>query len=338
MRRAPAAPILGLALALALALPLACNQRAAEYEERGDRFSATGDYVDAQAEYRLAIEEAGDEASADLRFKSGELALRFKDFSEAARVFDGLLAAQPDRRHEVSALYHLHGRKWIAAGDTFAALEAIDWLLERDSVPRLGSLWFTLGDARYRRPDYDGAITAYLTGLATTGDEAPPVVYARLGDAYERRRNCEAAIDYFSRYFEEDEAAAENLDIGQVRYRLGKCAFRLAERAFDNGEWGAARRHVGLAMQLGEPAGQLDDARLILARIHERLGEREAAIAMYERIDRGGEDERSRAALEAHRRLMQLDFGMPLRTAERVAEERAGGRRDGSGIPDAERP
>lgn len=332
MRRASAVPV----LAMALALPIACSQRAEEYEERGDRFSATGDYVDAQAEYRLAIDEAGGEASADLRFKSGELALRFKDFSEAGRVFGGLLAAQPDRRDEVGALYHLHARKWIATGDTFAALEAIDWLLERDSVPRLGSLWFTLGDARYRRPDYDGAITAYLTGLATT-DEVPPVVYARLGDAYERRRNCDAALDYFSRYLEEE--AADSLDIGQVQYRMGKCAFRLAERAFDNGQWGTARRYVALMMRVGEPAGQLDDARLILARIHERLGEREAAIAMYERIDRGDEDEqRSRAALEAHRRLVQLDFGMPLRTAERVAAERAGGRRDGSEIPDAERP
>jgi len=268
VRHASAAP----ALALALALPIACSQRAEEYEERGDRFSATGDYVDAQAEYRLAIEEAGDEASADLRFKSGELALRFKDFREAGRVFDGLLAVEPDRRDEVGALYHLHARKWIAAGDTFAALEAIDWLLERDSVPRLGSLWFTLGDARYRRPDYDGAITAYLTGLATTGDQAPPVAYARLGDAYERRRNCDEAIDYFSRYLEEE--AVESLDIGQVQYRMGKCAFRLAERAFDNGQWGTARRYVDLMMRVGEPAGQLDDARLILARIHERAGGR----------------------------------------------------------------
>lgn len=300
---------------------VACNPRIEEYEERGDRYSATGDYVDARVEYELAIEEAGEDPPERLRFKAGALALQAKDFAEANRVFARLIADDPDEMDRAVGLYKLHAHRWTAAGDTFAALQAIDWLLERDPTPELGSLWFTVGDTEFRRPDYDAAIAAYLAGLATVADHADPEVHAHLGEAYERRRQCAAAIDHFRTYLEKVDDP--DLDIGPARYRMGTCAYRMAERAFGNDEWETARRYVDLMMDIGEPAGRIDDAMLLLARIHERLGNREAAIATYKRLERRGEDEASRAAIEAHRRLVQLDFGMPLRTAERVAEERA---------------
>lgn len=315
------------ALLALLLLLLACNPRIEEYEERGDRYSATGDYVDARVEYELAIEEAGEDPPAGLRFKAGALALRAKDFGEANRLFARLIEERPDEEARVAGLYKLHAHRWAAGGDTFAALQAVDWLMSSESSPDLGSLWFTLGDAEYRRPDYDAAIAAYLAGLATASERAAPEVYARLGDAYERRRQCAAAIDAFREYVRRVDDP--DLDIGPVRYRMGTCAYRMAERAFDHDEWDAARSYVDLMMEIGEPAGRIDDAMLLLARIHERTGNREAAISMYERLQRRGEDDPSRAAIEAHRRLVQLDFGMPLRTADRVSEERIGSRPDG---------
>ena len=41
----------------------ACGGEVTEAEERGDRFSATGDYVDAQVEYELALDEVGSRSS-----------------------------------------------------------------------------------------------------------------------------------------------------------------------------------------------------------------------------------------------------------------------------------
>src|SRR5688500_20085940 len=77
---------------VALTLLTACSPQIEEYEERGDRYSAQGDYVDAQAEYELALEAAGDDPPGHLRMKAAALALGSKNFSEANRLFVQLLS------------------------------------------------------------------------------------------------------------------------------------------------------------------------------------------------------------------------------------------------------
>src|SRR5688500_9744460 len=121
-------------------LVAACNPRAGEFEERGDRYSAQGDYVDAAAEYELALAEAGDDVPARLRMKAGSLALQAKNFTEANRRFGRLLMEESSYGDRVIALYHLHAQRWIATGDTFAALQAIQWIQARDSTANLGPL------------------------------------------------------------------------------------------------------------------------------------------------------------------------------------------------------
>ena len=307
-------------LALAGLVALACNPRIQEYEERGDRYSAQGEYVDAQAEYQLALEEAGGDPPGRLRMKVGALALQAKNFSEANQLFRRLLDADDSYNDRVIALYHLHAQRWTATGDTFAALQAIQWIQSRDSTANLGPLYFTLGDAHFARPDYDAAITAYLLGLARAGDQAPPEVYARLGDAYDRKRHCPTAVRYYERFLS---AGSSNPEVvADARYRLGECAFKLAERAFANDDYETARTYVESVLRSGEPVSRLDEADLLLARVWERLGDRAKAMSQYRRVSERGMDGNSRAALEAYSRLMQLEFGLPLDTAERVAERR----------------
>lgn len=314
LSRTPAPSALA-TIALVSATVLACNPRVGEYEERGDRYAAGGNYVDAQVEYGLAIEEAGEDPSDRLRMKVGALALRAKDFNGANRVLAELVADEPDLRNEVVALYHLAARRWIAAGDTFASLQAIEWIRARDSLANLGALYFVLGDAAYARPDYDAAIEAYLLGLARAREQAPPEVFARLGDAFERKRNCPAAIEHFRRYLA---SAPDDTELApEARFRLGACAFRLAERAFASEDYEAAARYVDLMIETGEPVSRLDEASLLVARVHERRGDREAAMAEYRRIVERTRGSTSRPAVEAYRRLKQLEFGLPLRTAER---------------------
>ncbi|HET9333266.1 MAG TPA: hypothetical protein VFQ21_06770 [Gemmatimonadota bacterium] len=304
-----------------------CNPRIGEYEERGDRYSAQGSYVDALVEYELALEEAGGRAPVGLRMKAGALALRSKSFSDASRHFDALLKNEDSYRDRVAALYNLQAQRWRAAGDTFAAVQAVQWLVERDSTANLGPLYFLLGDAAYARPDYDAAIRAYLLGLARAQAQAPPEVYARLGDAFERKRQCATAIEYYERYLAADSAAAT----GDARYRYGTCAFRLAERAFNNDDLPSARKYVEIVLRNGEPVSRIDDAELIMARIHEWDGNREAAMETYKRIAERNAGRQSRAGLEAYRRFKQLEFGLPLRSEERAraAEERAAGEGEG---------
>ncbi|MDX1662126.1 MAG: hypothetical protein R3326_10100, partial [Gemmatimonadota bacterium] len=67
------------------------------------------------------------------------------------------------------------------------------------------------------------------------------------------------------------------------------------------------------------------------ARIFERKGNREAAMDQYRQIVDRNRDSSSRPAVEAYRRLKQLEFGMPLRTAERVSDERQREARRGGG-------
>lgn len=299
----------------------ACNPRVAEYEERGDRYAAQGEYVDARVEYELALQEAGEDAPERIWMKAGALALRSKDFNTANRIFDRLVPREPDLREEVIALYHLHAHQWVDIGDTFSALEAIDWIRERDSTANLGALYYTLGDAAFARPDYDAAIEAYLLGISRADELAPPQVYARLGDALERKRSCAAAIDAFRTYL--DRATEENPIAGDARYRLGTCAWRMAERAFAADDYERAEGYLDLVQQTGEPVSRLDEAALMRARIFERKGNREAAMSQYEQIVERNRGKSSRPGVEAYRRLKQLEFGLPLQTAERVAEEQA---------------
>ena len=302
-----------------------CNPQVGEYEERGDRYSAMGEYVDAAAEYELALGEAGEDPPARLRMKAGALALQGKNFREANRRFYRLLVEEPSYADHVIALYHLHAQRWTATGDTFAALQAIQWIQARDSTANLGPLYFTLGDAHFARPDYDAAISAYLLGLARAGNQAPPEVYARLGRAYDQKRHCPSAVQYFERYLALEPEDSEL--VADARYRLGSCALTLAERAFANDEYETARRYVETMLRIGEPVSRLDEADLLMARLWERLDDRDRAMEQYRKIVDRSRDKSSRAAVEAYRRLMQLEFGLPLESAERVAEQRERERR-----------
>ncbi len=302
------------------AVLVSCNRQIEEFEDRGDRYSAQGEYVDAQAEYQLALDAAGDDPPGRLRMKAGALALQARNFTDANRLFEGLLADDDDYQERVLALYHLHAQRWTARGDTFAALQAIDWIRARDSTANLGPLYFTLGDAYYARPDYDAAITAYLQGLARAAEEAPPEVFARLGDAYERKRRCPPAIAYFQTYLARSARDADL--VADARYRLGSCALMLAERAFAADDLETARRYVEMVVTVGEPVSRLDEADLLLARVWERQGDRERAMGQYRRVVDRNPNEGSRAAVEAYRRLMQLEFGLPLDTAEAAAARR----------------
>ncbi|CAN5860108.1 hypothetical protein BH20GEM1_BH20GEM1_11440 [soil metagenome] len=302
-----------------------CNPRIGEFEERGDRYSAQGAYADALVEYELALEETGGGAPAELRMKAGALALRSKSFSDASRHFDALLGQEASYRNRVAALYNLHAHRWRAAGDTFAAVQAVHWLVERDSTVNLGPLYFLLGDAAYARPDYDAAIQAYLLGLARAGEHAPAQVYARLGNAFERKRQCATAIEYYERFLAADSTAS----VGDARYRYGTCAFRMAERAFNNEDYSAARDYIQIVIRNGEPVSRIDEAELMMARVHEWEGDREAAMDAYRRIAERTGGRRSRAGLEAYRRFKQLEFGLPLRSQERARAEQERASRDG---------
>ena len=322
MRRPEAAV---LAVGVAAWLASGCNPRIGEFEERGDRYSAQGAYADALVEYELALEEADGGAPAGLRMKAGALALRSKSFSDASRHFDALLGQESTYRNRVAALYNLHAQRWRAAGDTFAAVQAVHWLVERDSTVNLGPLYYLLGDAAYARPDYDAAIQAYLLGLARASEHAPTQVYARLGAAFERKRQCATAIEYYERFLAADSTAS----VGDARYRYGTCAFRMAERAFNNEDYASAREYIQIVIRNGEPVSRLDEAELMMARIHEWEGDREAAMDAYRRIAERTGGRQSRAGLEAYRRFKQLEFGLPLRSQERAPTERVSASTDG---------
>lgn len=316
--------------AFAVGLLLAgCGPKGAASEARGDRYSARGQFADAAVEYEIALEAAGENAPSELRLKAAELALRSKDFNGAGRMFDALIERDPDYGDRVRALYYLHARRWSSQGDTFAMLRAIDGIRDRDSTASLGSLYYALGDAAFTRPDYDAAIEAYLMGLARIPEEAGPEVYARLADAYEQRRDCPAAITYLERYMQitgGDDREGEAGDQEEVRYRLGSCSYRLAERAFANEDYEAASRYLDTLLGTGQPPNLLPEALLMMGRIQERAGNRDGAMGFYRRVMEEEEDRETPVALQAFRRLKQLEFGFPLETTEGSK----GGRDDGA--------
>ncbi|MGH7588330.1 MAG: tetratricopeptide repeat protein [Gemmatimonadota bacterium] len=295
-----------------------CGPEGAASEARGDRYSARGQFADAAVEYEIALEAAGEDAPSNLRLKAAELALRSKDFNGAERMFDALIERDADYADPVRALYYLHARRWSSQGDTFAMLRAIDGIRDRDSTASLGSLYYALGDAAFTRPDYDAAIEAYLMGLARVPEEAGSEVYARLADAYEQRRDCPAAVAYLERYMQM--AEEDSGDQEEVRYRLGSCSYRLAERAFANEDYEAASGYLNTLLGTGQPPHLLPEALLMMGRIQERAGRRDAAMDYYRRVMDDEDDRETPVALQAFRRLKQLEFGFPLETTESLRE------------------
>lgn len=307
-------------LAVAAVLVMAgCGTEGGAAETRGDRYSARGQFADAAVEYEIALEAAGENAPMNLRLKAAELALRSKDFNAAERMFGALIERDPDYADRVRALYYLHARRWASHGDTFAMLRAIVGIQHQDSTASLGSLYYALGDAAFNRPDYDAAIQAYLMGLARVPEEAGPEVYAHLADAYEQRRDCPAAVAYLEKYMQV--AGEENGDDEEVRYRLGSCSYRLAERAFANEDYGAASSYLKILLDTGQPPNLVPEALLMMARIQERAGNRDAAMEYYRRVMDEEDDRETPVAMEAFRRLKQLEFGFPLETLERSRGE-----------------
>lgn len=294
---------------------IGCEAEGGASETRGDRYSARGMYADAAVEYGIALAAAGEDAPAELRLKAAELALRSKDFNAANRMFEELIRREPGYAGPVRALYYLHARRWSAQGDTFAMLRAIEGIRARDSTANLGSLYYDLGDAAFARPDYEEAIAAYLMGLARDPEEATPDVFARLADAYEQRRDCPAALEYLGRFLELSEA--EGRDDQEIRYRMGSCSYRLAEKAFANADYGAALGYLQTLLRTGEPPHLVPEALVMMARIEELGGNRDAAMNYYRRVVEAEEDRQSPVALRAFRRLKQLEFGFPLEGAER---------------------
>jgi tetratricopeptide (TPR) repeat protein len=309
-----------LVVALLATMP-GCRVGGGAAETRGDRYSAKGQYADAAVEYEIALEAAGENASSELHLKAAELALLSKDFNAAERMFDALIERDADYADRVRALYYLHASLWSAQGDTFAMLRAIDGIRAQDSTASLGSLYYAVGDAEFAIPDYEAAIAAYLSGLARIPEEADPEVYARLADAYEQRRDCPAAIEYLGRFLEL--TRGERGDEEEIRYRLGSCSYRMAERAFANEDYQAASEYLRTILESEEPPNLVPEALLMMARLEERSGDRDAAIGYYSRVIEVEGDRETPSATEAFRRLKQLEFGFPLEGAERGEPERS---------------
>lgn len=298
---------------------IACGQEGQRSEDRGDRYSAAGELLDARVEYELALERAGEDAPFQLRLKAAELALASKDFEVAAGGFTALVSEQPEFAERASALYLLHADRWLAAGDTFAALRAVDWLRAQDTTANLGRLHYVLGDVAYARPDYAAAAVAYRLGLANDSTAATSRVYARLGEASSRTRNCVAAVAYLQTYLEITENSGDEAEAS--RHALGTCALRLAQRAYSRQDYERAMSYVQMMVRVGEPASRMLEADLLTGKLHERFGNREAAMRYYQRVLNADEQIRSRPAVEAFRRLKQLEFGMPLRSDASGPEE-----------------
>ena len=194
-------------------------------------------------------------------------------------------------------------------------LRAIDGMRAQDCTASLGSLYYAVGDAEFAIPDYEAAIAAYLSGLARIPEEADPDVYARLADAYEQRRDCPAALEYLGRFLEL--TRGEVVDDEEIRYRMGSCSYRLAEKAFANEDYEAAAGYLQTVLGSGQPPNLVPEALFMRARIEERRGNRNAAMDTYRRVIEVEENRQSPVALRAFRRLNQLEIGFPLEDAER---------------------
>lgn len=274
---------------------------------RGDRLWADSSFESALAEYRLAVTQRGDEEA--LSRLAHAYAMTGK-LIEARRTYEELLERSDEYRDQaVFDFLHL-ARRALARRDTYTAASAMEAALTLRPELQLPAEARAIADFYRERDNLEESLAFYRRALtALPPDSAVPILYD-IGRIEGERGRCDAAIDYF-RAFEEQVGAEsrERTLVSEARWHTGRCAFRLAEEARDEGRVDAALDHLNHVIRLGVPENLLDQALFERGEILFAIGELDDALASYRQVLERNPARAGQLVERARLRIDQIRFG-----------------------------
>jgi tetratricopeptide (TPR) repeat protein len=275
---------------------------------RGDRLWADSAFAHALAEYRLAVAQRGDDQA---RARLAHAYARAGAYPEMASLYRELLPANPALVDQAVYDYLYVAQRAVRRRDSYTAAMAYgDALALR---PELQAPDFALPAARFHRQrgETERAEIYYAQALTTLPPDSAPRILYELGVLHEEAGRCDVAVEYFGAFRslgQRDQWRLRGL-LGEARWHMGTCSFRLAREAREQGHITAALDHLGTMLELGEPEHLLDQAWLDHGELLYALGRFDEALESYRTVLERSPTRAGPLVERAQRRIDEIRFG-----------------------------
>ncbi len=275
---------------------------------RGDRLWADSAYQAALAEYRLAVVQRDDQQA---RARLAHAYARAGQLPEMTTIYQELLSSSPDLADQAVYNYLHVGDRAARRGDVYGAAVALDAAIRLR--PEIRAPGYVLQVARFHRQrgETDQAQAYYVRALSTMAQDSAPLVLYELGRLQEEVGRCDVAVEYFSAFNTQartDERRWRTL-LGEARWHMGSCSFRLAREAREDGRATAALEHLDTMIRLGEPEHFLDQAWLDRGDLLYGIGRFDDALEAYRQVIERSPARTGPLVERAQRRIDEIRFG-----------------------------
>ena len=270
----------------ALAAAAACTP-GPDHERLGDRRYAEHAYVDALAEYRLAMEQH--RPSSALRAKFAQAALRSGALSDAVAAYRDLARAEPAALDEAADGLTRAARLAVGARDMGALTDAMVALHDAAPERPVGPLAVALGassTALARRPD---AMDVLLQAAAAAGTPAAADSFLEAyGDVNARLGRCDVAVRVYTGVLGRSRVASMR---AAAQGGLAGCAVADGQLALSAGALDEAVAKLGRAIAIGMPDSTVRLAWLLMGDARWAGGDTARALDAYRHVVAGAPEQ-----------------------------------------------
>jgi len=275
------------AVAFALATLAAGCAAGPDHERLGDRRYAEHAYVDALAEYRLALQHG---PTAALRSKFAQAALRSGALSDAVTAYRDLARTDPASLDQAADGLTRAARLAVGARDMGALTDAMVALHDVAPQRPVGALVVALGassTALAKRPE---AMDVLLeAAAATTNPAAADSFLAAWGDVNARLGRCDVASHAYEGVLRRSPPPGL---ARSVQGGLGGCAVAVGRLSLSAGALADAEAQFQRAIAIGQPDSTVRMAWLLLGDARWADGDTAPAVDAYRHaVAGGGEDD-----------------------------------------------
>jgi tetratricopeptide (TPR) repeat protein len=304
--RAATVPVLALVLGLAAALG-ACRDNETAIA-RGDRLWADSAFDHALSEYRLAVAQRDDDQA---RARLAHAYARAGRLPEMQALYQELLPANPRLVDQAVYDFIYVAERAQRRGDSYTAAMALGGAVQLRPEIRVPGLLLPAARFHRQRGETEQAERYYVQALTTMPPDSAPRVLHELGVLHEEGGRCDVAVHYFDAFRTQaraDERRWRTL-LGEARWHMGNCSFRLAREAREQEDHVTALRHLETMIGLGEPEHLLDQAWLDRAEVLYFMGRLDEALDAYRTLVDRSPTRTGPLVERALRRIDEIRFG-----------------------------
>lgn len=284
----------------AAVLVVAACERGPDHERLGDRRYAERSFIDALAEYRLALRQRA--PSAELRAKFAAAALRVGALGEAVGAYRDLAKAEPASADDAADGLMRAARLAVDARDLAALAQAVGAVREIQPDRTLGALAAALGASFDPSGRPGDALDLLVQAAAVSGPVAADSLLVLYGDLSLRLTQYDAAQRVYEGVLRRSRVPAV---VRAARAGLAGSAVERGRDALGAGFLDDAAEWFAKAIALGEPDSIVRVAWLLTGDARWADGDTTRAVEAYRRAVSGGDDDDATAA-RANEQLRKL--------------------------------